>query len=1466
MQRCKTAGFALPEGDEFALDEYTDLASIQFSETPDQTQGGISTRHGHFQGSALERHHFQESASTADTPTSSSETREPVMSSGDMLNIEVFDDARHLIDIYSISDSDKERLLLQDFDGDRALALQFVELIKQAAIIRTSFKVHSNPEIMARQLVMIGQDQRLFESAIIVPLVQYVSTETFLDRLRKSNLQQIIRGRVVRVRRQKKPAQVPEINISRATTATPSTKTMRDKASGIQFSQSTRAQIQIAQTSTSSSVETMVPANMSVIIQELAIQTAGVYPIYHGIPYLARAPGESEYTGSPLAFDCIGSQSERPPWAYDTSDIPHKLAIDSAEENFYLNVFLYLRLLFQQFFFARPVGYISPSRANEDFASAPTDMSAEDAPDQTLPVVEGNDAVIDRLIPVAKILGIALDFTNPTNIPVDFQAQSALAEYWKLRYSSVNPEEIAEPLRAVIKAKLLVTQESHKYRAKINRLEVLARLIEENYGSAKLVSESAKNVVKREVPGSMGPDIGLIQTTFTIANSEDELFANLTKAERAFILAKYENLYLSAPVLIACEHISIVRMLRTAVNARAVSRHLARLSPLLATSKSEGLVKCSLCGQDAICPHVLDLSRVIAEQGPQSREREVLAQYIMRIPGRQTHYCRICGEYFAWTSLILADDVEKADPEDPEISAEIYHELMILHRYVRAQNVIDQISFIRMVARHIYPFIEVIESKTAIAQTSIASEFSAKMRIFIMIYAFADCIINMKQFGVIFEGFQPTDRIEASAVKYAINKIMIIENVALNAVPSITREVISTNLVTAIGHLRDVASDMPFDAPPRDYRASIMYDPVFSIFSAYCELKRTPSARQKETKKTKSKAGQKKSHSGQKKSRVPIEAAEHIANPKDPFDFRYNVFHLLDAKPQNPRNIYEPLIAQCPQGKHSHDFTSTKEVIRAIITNLATMINLRAFDFPIDTNNRAVLDLRQAIRMTNEKIRATEDLKIRVHMSDRRIPLSVIIRDRAALREQESYRPGPLSDVYDEDGKPHRWDILIFAQDKSGSEPALKVEIKLGSKDAFADPALKYVDKKCSVCNILQSKVPTLNEATIREALLAREQLENFYQFFETRCPVEGAHEFDAPSQTGVMTCVKCQYTSQKASALDREYFNKYVSVFRANMAPSAPIPALPGKRISARDIAINKAAQEYASQPWTFNYEAIVNAAALFKVERHDLQVLGAREGLTREQLSDESFVARIPKTRVDIRIQALRSYISEIFTMYNIIKNTNAHEKIRVHSIAQFIEDLRRKLSSSITSIAQFETITASMAPLSTLLATESHEPSSHGTGAPFDLVLLRALDIFAELHKPAEIIDYYLEMLCTILQTIASSKVAPHICSVFAHSMITRILARENITIKGERFNLSVVEGTKLASDEFESAGATTVFDELEDPEIEENVIDEDLKEEADPFSLDAFDMDDTLVEETTDPDDTQTLIHIGDEVGW
>jgi hypothetical protein len=368
------------------------------------------------------------------------------------------------------------------------------------------------------------------------------------------------------------------------------------------------------------------------------------------------------------------------------------------------------------------------------------------------------------------------------------------------------------------------------------------------------------------------------------------------------------------------------------------------------------------------------------------------------------------------------------------------------------------------------------------------------------------------------------------------------------------------------------------------------------------------------------------------------------------------------------------------------------------------------------------------------------------------------------------------------------------------------------------------------------------------------------------RCPEGDRHIYDGDGKV----CKKCSYSNAKAIDFDESYYEKYHATFIEYLTAENDVVQTTGRRLRSDDEYIAKAAQILLTRGWTFNFDLIIKINTIFKLDRHILQALGAHEGLSIDQINDESFVARIPKTRIDIRIQSLRECLRDIIIIYNVVKRIPSHEKISYKSITLFIEEYWKKLAIELqqkinTSPITLEECINNMPSIGKLIiyAFEINDIDELNKTSDdlFPSILALMLDLFIAERKAAEIVDFHIETICRFI--LAIYEIGTPCAILLSKQIVARIVEHENMMLKSDHYNLSVVEGTKLASDDFDMAMSDNIINETYEGEDQQNGDEEDET----VFSLDAFDVDDARGDDDIIvDDDDQPLIHVGEEAGW
>lgn len=248
--------------------------------------------------------------------------------------------------------------------------------------------------------------------------------------------------------------------------------------------------------------------------------------------------------------------------------------------------------------------------------------------------------------------------------------------------------------------------------------------------------------------------------------------------------------------------------------------------------------------------------------------------------------------------------------------------------------------------------------------------------------------------------------------------------------------------------------------------------------------------------------------------------------------------------------------------------------------------------------------------------------------------------------------PVRITAVYDQEGEKHTWKRHVFtATSSSGSAPKERV-LTVGEIVKLTEEALKknepspvagmvFSDWECSTCGVRHSQTDSLDEAKAQRSLLAREEIDSFYTMYETRCPEEGLHVFDAenkPSAQGESRCAKCNAPAGLLTPTERRrrkkearaYYDKYRATYKASMKANKEAAA---QMLSAANAANKPRISQTQGKPdavFERDYDALLKLAALAEVPIRALEAAGAAEGRSVEDV-EEGVAPPEPPTRLD-------------------------------------------------------------------------------------------------------------------------------------------------------------------------------------------------------------------------------------------
>lgn len=223
-----------------------------------------------------------------------------------------------------------------------------------------------------------------------------------------------------------------------------------------------------------------------------------------------------------------------------------------------------------------------------------------------------------------------------------------------------------------------------------------------------------------------------------------------------------------------------------------------------------------------------------------------------------------------------------------------------------------------------------------------------------------------------------------------------------------------------------------------------------------------------------------------------------------------------------------------------------------------------------------------------------------------------------------------ITAVYNENGIEHNWDTIVYSD---GTE-VLK-------KDAGLKKQGRIVNYKSSTTGILRTQTNRLNQHKTREAYFRKMNKKVFFEFYKTRCPKGGLHEF------GKAICTKCGYIDNK---YDNTYYEKYKKNYEkeTEILENAVHSNTKEKKIPRKNVVSD----------WRYNKQAIIEASKLVSIPLAVLGSIGAMENRTPTEVYTDQKRPDLPKYRNDLQLIMLMDHYYNTACIYNQMRSNNIIE----------------------------------------------------------------------------------------------------------------------------------------------------------------------------------------------------------------
>lgn len=659
---------------------------------------------------------------------------------------------------------------------------------------------------------------------------------------------------------------------------------------------------------------------------------------------------------------------------------------------------------------------------------------------------------------------------------------------------------------------------------------------------------------------------------FTFGNLD--MFQKLTPTQlkRASQELERRRLESKARVENKCEHLRYVRQFRRETLTKTKGE-LLRVIKDLSSGVKGGWLQCRLCKLDMLCEHVAALHSCSSDN------QNCMNKYIQQQHGNNSTkhhelHCKYCNEI-----IMEWDDVEKSKTiMDEDLRNILWGEGMSMMNQYVSDQLMNVPQFVSNLIQDIYEFVADIDKETLKSRTNTADEIKNKRKLYANIYLYAAIthviIFNKKSLKPKKSSTGGTNNSASELLTYAVQSIIRTKNSMIAAVPQLSADYIKSKTISAyqqIAKLGPVKLLIPEQADI--FITFAKYDPIV----AYTALFNRPV-------KIKSK----------RSGGANVIDMLHDVLGRDPRK-------INDGSPY--RTLKMPQMRDTPMHAAYAVFRDWLDAYqRATVfwsNNITTdwrkiMENLKKFE-PIER--------KHIIKKYQRRWRF--------------IGADKIPHDAA----NKSLEKVPLSYLYDVQGREHNWNIYISS---NGDE--------LTKKDAIQQLANgkklpKFVNKRCSICNMLFTERDKIKDDVIRHILDENTIYENFDKMFGRQCPESGLiHE---------IVDQKCKYCGWRdvPAREQPEYYEKYKS-----WSPPRPPPLVETER--KQQINVN-------AMKFKENLNIITLFSTKFEVPMINLTMMGNTEDLEYDKLQEDE------KSSINVQNMKLKYYLQQLFVKYNNLRN---------------------------------------------------------------------------------------------------------------------------------------------------------------------------------------------------------------------
>lgn len=703
-----------------------------------------------------------------------------------------------------------------------------------------------------------------------------------------------------------------------------------------------------------------------------------------------------------------------------------------------------------------------------------------------------------------------------------------------------------------------------------------------------------------------------------------DIISQLNEKEKSILkseISKREKLKIKNP----CPHTEVLDSIKNVRSEFERKQLLKDLEKFNSGKEVEGIFQCKECKKNLICSHSLDELKMLVNKTPIKESRDKLLKYAADFSQENHMYCKYCGEEY----------LEELNEEENDFMSELNHnsrthdfsanidELQsiiwgeisyLVYQRLYFKNIHNVKNMIKFITENIYDFIYEIEKRLNKSQTNTLESIQERVRLYSAIYGVASLISivkrnHTKMWFSTKVADKKSDKLE-DLFKQAMIIIIDSKNISISKF-----QISNANLLVILkkAYSELVEKRWVEVTPKHELMDLLESEPNFNYLYEVLALSFI----------MRDKLPPKKDDI----DKLFTKSLNELKGAKGLFEFfKFPKLNIEFKTPITQKNIDN---AMDYYWKISFEEWFNNHILNRKVLgdvyNKSFNTNRVEFDFEFKKFENAISEYQKA--------------------SSSHLFFQTILKDTRQYSQQDVN----LAHIYDAEGNKHNWDIYVYSY--------LKKTVELKSSDVidiitnnhkikFSEfKKYEFMDYRCSDCKKYKSKIVIRNLEGILDEI---DSIENFYRYYEFRCPKQFIHEWTDN------ICRFCMVTKDQIKNHNKTYYNKYKNT-------------VAGNNYILQFPAYSKAP---ATKKWKFNTNIITELSKLTGVKFNILSNMGFTEGYEYSSIVDSSSNPSLRKTASKSRMNRLNGYNNVILREYQLLRNRSI-----LRQVPKPIKDLIKK-----------------------------------------------------------------------------------------------------------------------------------------------------------------------------------------------